>query len=73
MPLFDWQATSKGAVVGPYFWIYWAFAIPLTALVLGTWAVWIRVLLKRHEREDNEVRARNIRGLVSQKSIAEGF
>ena len=72
MPLFNWQANSSGEIVGAYFWVYWAFAIPLTGLVLGAWVVWIRVILKRHEKEDDEVRARSLRGLISGKGVAKG-
>lgn len=67
MPLFDWQASSKGSIVGQYFWVYWAFAIPLTALVLGAWMLWVRVIMKRHKRENNAVRARSFFGFVSEK------
>jgi hypothetical protein len=70
MPLFDWQASSKGGIVGQYFWIYWAFTIPLTALVLGAWTVWIQLKLKKHRKEDNEVRARRFFSLVSEKNFA---
>jgi hypothetical protein len=72
MPIFDRQASSKRGIMGPYFWIYCALAIPLTALVLGAWAMWIRVIFKRHEKEDNEVRARGFLGLISEKSNAKG-
>ena len=70
MPLFDWKADSKGDIVGPYFWTYCAFAIPLTILVLGSWIVWIRALSNRHKREDDEVRARGLFGLISHNRVA---
>jgi hypothetical protein len=55
MPLFDWQASTEWEIIGPHFWVYWAVAIPLTLLVLGFWAVWIRVILKKQAKEDKEV------------------
>jgi hypothetical protein len=70
MPLFNWQASSSGDIIGPHFWVYWAFTIPLTGLVLGSWAVWIRLILKRHGKEDQEVRERSLRSLVSEKATA---
>ncbi|KAI9869101.1 MAG: hypothetical protein M1813_002925 [Trichoglossum hirsutum] len=65
MPLFNWQAQSSGKIIGNYFWVYWAFTIPLTGIVLGCWVVWIRIVLRKHEKEDTEVRSRTLRGLVS--------
>jgi hypothetical protein len=44
MPLLDWQAGSRRGLVGPGFWVYFALTIPHTALILGEWAVWIRVI-----------------------------
>jgi hypothetical protein len=43
MPLFDW--TSAGDVTRPRFRIYWAVAVPLTAVTLmiyGIWSMWIK-------------------------------
>jgi len=56
MPLFNWQASTELEITGPYFWVYWAVAIPLTLLVLGSWGVWIRTKLKKQAKEDKEVR-----------------
>ncbi|KAH9203582.1 hypothetical protein DL95DRAFT_142809 [Leptodontidium sp. 2 PMI_412] len=70
MPLFNWQANSSGEIIGPHFWVYWVFAIPLTGLVLGIWGVWIRLILRKHGKEDQEVRERSLRTLLYGKGIA---
>ena len=70
MPLFNWQANSSGEIIGPHFWVYWAFAIPLTGLVIGMWGVWIGLILRRHGKEDQEVRERSLRTLLYGKGIA---
>lgn len=67
IPLFDWQASSQRGIVGQYFWTYWAFAIPLAVLVLSIWAVWIRVISKKYEKEDKTMRAKSSLGLVCDK------
>lgn len=46
MPFFQWEAKASEPLVSGRFWIYWITAIPLTALTLATWFVWVR-------REDN--------------------
>jgi hypothetical protein len=53
--MFNWQSSISGEsstrVVSSYFWIYWAFAIPLTIMVAFSW----RLLLaweKRHLDQD---------------------
>ncbi|KAB8256651.1 hypothetical protein BDV32DRAFT_153049 [Aspergillus pseudonomiae] len=42
MDMFDWKsAPSDGSrAVSSQFWIYWATAVPLTAITLGGWALW---------------------------------
>jgi flagellar biosynthesis/type III secretory pathway M-ring protein FliF/YscJ len=55
MPLFDWPAsTASHVVTAPNFWIYWAVTIPLTLLVLTIWTAWIKVVVPRQERQDEE-------------------
>lgn len=56
MPLFNWQASTEREIAGPYFWMYWAITIPLTLLVLGSWAIWIHFKQKKQAKEDKEVR-----------------
>jgi hypothetical protein len=73
MPVFDWQASSKTNIVGPYFWVYWAFSIPLTVLVLGIWGTWIRIVINRHQKEDNEARNTEFQGLVPREGVGSSF
>ncbi|KAB8237140.1 uncharacterized protein BDW43DRAFT_307421 [Aspergillus alliaceus] len=42
MDMFDWKndASDPSLTVSSQFWIYWAAALPLTALTLGGWALW---------------------------------
>ncbi|KAI1176620.1 hypothetical protein F4777DRAFT_266407 [Nemania sp. FL0916] len=35
---FDWQ--SNGVVVSRLFWVYWAWAVPLTIIVAVGWRIW---------------------------------
>jgi hypothetical protein len=67
MPLFDWDRGGNGKlVVKDEFRYYWAIAIPLTVLVLGTWAasmlllwrVWLRRVRVGSGSEDLEAGAR---------------
>jgi len=36
MPLFDWSAVRMSDVGTSHLWIYWAVAIPATAVLMGT-------------------------------------
>jgi hypothetical protein len=42
--MFNWQPSSSSSstprVVSSYFWIYWAFTIPLTVIVAFSWRLW---------------------------------
>jgi hypothetical protein len=42
--MFNWQSSSSSSstpsLVSSYFWIYWAFTIPLTILVAFSWRLW---------------------------------
>jgi hypothetical protein len=53
MPMLNWQDTS---VIQPRFWIYWAFCLPCTALVLISWYFITKRQKAREEREDVEER-----------------
>lgn len=48
MPLFEWDS-DNGRVVNPQIWIYWAVAIPLTALSFAVWWIWLHYLDKHDE------------------------
>jgi hypothetical protein len=42
--MFNWQSLASGVssprLVSSYFWIYWAFTIPLTITVALSWRIW---------------------------------
>ena len=41
--MFNWQSSvpsSSSRIVSSYFWIYWAFTIPLTIIVAFSWRLW---------------------------------
>ncbi|QMW34944.1 hypothetical protein F9C07_2280560 [Aspergillus flavus] len=42
MDMFDWKSapSDDSSAVSSQFWIYWATAVPLTAVTLGGWALW---------------------------------
>lgn len=40
MSMFDWDAGSGGQLASKWLWVFFAVAVPLTAVVLGTWYVW---------------------------------
>jgi hypothetical protein len=42
MSMFNWHAKDGDKVLSDNFWIYWAFTLPVTALVLLVWATWSR-------------------------------
>ncbi|TAQ89072.1 hypothetical protein B7494_g2585 [Chlorociboria aeruginascens] len=42
MTMFDWGATQGDKVVSKRLWMYFAVAIPLTLVVIGTWVLWYR-------------------------------
>jgi hypothetical protein len=39
--MFNWSAGPDQAIILPYFWVYWAFAIPLTFFVLSVWVLFM--------------------------------
>jgi hypothetical protein len=53
--MFDWKKGSDqsddGRVVSELFWVYWAFAIPLTALVGVGWRLWWSWAKKHFDRD----------------------
>lgn len=62
MPLFDWDSSPGGGIATHHLWIYWAVTVPLTVLVLSTWAIWIHFRIRRHDREDLETRQKDVYG-----------
>lgn len=53
--MFDWKNGSSqsdsGRVVSELFWVYWAFTIPLTALVGVGWRLWWSWTRKHFDRD----------------------
>jgi hypothetical protein len=54
--MFDWTPAGTANVdqmptVSPFFWIYWAVAVPLTVVLMVVWRIWWRMEDRRHERE----------------------
>jgi hypothetical protein len=41
MPLFDWNADDR-SVVNPRIWVFFVFAVPLTAITMVIWRLWLR-------------------------------
>jgi hypothetical protein len=39
---FGMAPDGSGLQVSPKFWIFWAFAIPITLIVLATFTLWIQ-------------------------------
>lgn len=59
MPVFNWSAGPDQTIVLPRFWVYWAFAIPLTFIVLAVWLLfmaWSELRRKRsHAKRQKRV------------------
>lgn len=57
---FNWDATaspnSLSVAVNPGFGLYWAVAIPLTAVVFGLYALWLLVYMRKQKKLNNEAK-----------------
>ncbi|KAH7402689.1 hypothetical protein BKA66DRAFT_6936 [Pyrenochaeta sp. MPI-SDFR-AT-0127] len=52
MTMFDWTSDpTRTLTSSKYLWIYWAVAVPLTALVLITWRIWWDLEEKKYQKE----------------------
>ena len=60
MPMFDWSAGPGQTVVFPHFWVYWAFAIPLTVLVLALWLLFMSWSELRRKRSHGKRQKRRV-------------
>jgi hypothetical protein len=49
------DSSSSTPAVSHQFWIYWAFTIPLTVVIVLTWYIWERRREKRYAEEDSEL------------------
>jgi hypothetical protein len=51
MSMFQWQPNGGGGdVVSEKFWIYWAAAVPLTAITVIGWGVWWKRELNQYDK-----------------------
>lgn len=59
MSMFNWQPGSGSSSVSSYvsnrFWIYWAFSLPLTILVMGGWYWWSKQGMQIWQRSHSRV------------------
>lgn len=58
MDMFDWKQKRSEAVVSNRFWVYWAAALPLTAVTVLGWAAWWYFELGRFDRKIRNIRRR---------------
>jgi hypothetical protein len=68
---FNWQSASPPRLLSPYFWIYWAFTIPLTLLVALSWRLWW-AWEKRHLDQDVLLEIENIEDSAASVSLNKG-
>ena len=61
MDMFDWSSRS-GRVVEERFWVYWAVAVPLTAVTVAGWALWWYFELGRFRRQIGSIRGKSTMG-----------
>lgn len=52
-PMLDWQGPQ---IIQPRFWIYWAFTIPCTTLVIISWYFITKRQKEREAKEDSDER-----------------
>jgi hypothetical protein len=67
MSMFSWQpfqsssgsptTTHPAGTISLAFWIYWAVSIPLTLVVLTTWAIWLQYRDRVRRRQIREMTA----------------
>jgi len=76
VPSLQWDASP---VVQPTFWVYWAFTIPCTILVICVWYVFTSRErthvhhLNKHEREGIVKRTKGLSGMNATLSPSKGF
>ena len=58
MPIFNWTASSLSDVMSNHFWIYWAVAAPLTALVMGIVGAYALYQSRKNKKAAEEARKR---------------
>lgn len=54
IPVFDWDALHGNQVVNGRIWVYWAFTIPLTILVVALYLIWEKFAMHLYTNKINE-------------------
>lgn len=62
--MFNWQAQQGDVMVSRYVWIYFAFAAPLTLIILAIWLLWLRWTQRRHKSDLTDIEEKY--GLLTQ-------
>ena len=58
--MFNWSAESGQTIILRHFWVYWAFAIPLTLFVLAVWLLFMTWSELRRKRNHGKRQKRRI-------------
>ncbi|KAI1826800.1 hypothetical protein F4861DRAFT_495222 [Xylaria intraflava] len=65
---FDWQ--NSGMAVSKSFWVYWAFTLPLTVIVVVGWRIWWGLEQRRFDQDIKaEIKAINGSGGVVEETF----
>jgi hypothetical protein len=67
MPILDFTADSRLPSLKHAFWLYWVLAIPLTAAVLASFALFQAHISAKHDKEDRVAAEPKIRRSVAEK------
>lgn len=55
MTFFNFNPDPNQPVISPQFWIYWAFTIPITTVIVGGWWFWERKRERKYGKEDQDL------------------
>ena len=55
MTFFNWQPGAGESIISDQLWIYFAFTVPMTMVVVGGWWLWERKREARYRAEDEDV------------------
>lgn len=55
MTFFNFNPDPNQPVISPQFWIYWAFTIPITTVIVGGWWFWERKRERKYGKEDEDL------------------
>lgn len=78
LSVFDWQPDpdpdSGSSYASDKLWIFWAFSIPLTLMVMGCWYMWIRYGMERWQQQPDhrtKPKAKHAEGQPSNETEAD--